>query len=178
MSGALDDIDEDEVEVVFNDEEDTLITDAPDPDDRFKDPTLVLLEDELSSGSDDLRGTRSPRLSSVERGEHFLNIENERIQRQKTLNSIAHGDWTTSEVELFNKLNLRGFEPLFHVSWLPEFNTCPTTLFTEDPTECFIGSNFQSKFRGKLPLSCPSGMTRLKSRMKAKGYSSNSNQSP
>lgn len=152
MSGALDDIDEDEVGVVFDDDEDTLVMDAPDPDDRLNDPTLVL-EDELSSDSDELGGTNSPRLTSVERGEHFLNIKNERIQRHRTLDSIAHGDWTTSEVELFNKLNLRGFEPLFPVSWLSEFNTCPTTLFTEDPAEYFIDSNFQSKFRGKFPSS-------------------------
>ena len=156
MSGALDDIDEDEVEVVFDDDEDTLVTDAPDPDNRLTDPTLVILEDELSSESDELCGTRSPRLSSVERGEHFINIENERIQRQRTLDSIAHGDWTTSEVELFNKLNLRGFEPLFHVSWLSEFSTCPATLFTEDPAECFIDSNYQSKFRGNFPPPYPS----------------------
>ncbi|KAL9114553.1 MAG: hypothetical protein Q9187_007465 [Circinaria calcarea] len=154
MSGALDDIDEDEVKVVFNDDDDTLVTDAPDPDDLMKDPTLVP-DDELSSESDDLVGTRSPRLSSVERGAHFLNIETERTQRQKALESIAHGDWTASEIELFNKLNLRGFEPLFPASWQAEFTTCPDTLFTEYATEWFISSNYQTKFRGKSVLSYP-----------------------
>ena len=56
--------------------------------------------------------------------------------------------WTRDEIDLFNVLQTRGFEPLMPSSWRLDFQTVPNILFSENDDEIFIKSLCGKDFRG------------------------------
>jgi len=60
-----------------------------------------------------------------------------------------------SEIALFQKLNMRGFEPLLPGTWKMDFKTIPGPLFTDNDEEVFIGSTSGHDFRGTLTPAHP-----------------------
>ena len=101
---------------------------------------------------DDLRGSAAPKLTRTEETEHIFDIEAEGSVRRKELKLEEHPDWSQTEVDLFNKLNMRGFEPLLPKTWQMDFKTVPEGLFSLKDEEVFINSICGKDFRGELSL--------------------------
>ena len=101
---------------------------------------------DATPGDDDVTMVGTP--SGVE-GVDYVDVDPERTRREKALDEIAHGDWTAMEVNLWTKLNIRGFEPLLPSNWQMDFPTCPNNLFTANKSRAFIHSANGNDFRGK-----------------------------
>ncbi|KAL8694836.1 MAG: hypothetical protein Q9218_000595 [Villophora microphyllina] len=58
--------------------------------------------------------------------------------------------WSKDEVWTFNKLNMRGFEPLVPETWSMEFVTLSSEIFSEDDSEWVIKAHQGNEYNGKL----------------------------
>jgi hypothetical protein len=76
-----------------------------------------------------------------------------RLQYQK---EAIGEDWLKEEIELYEKLSMRGFQPLMPRHWGMDFRTIPESLFSPDDEECVIKSISGRDFRGELPFSSSS----------------------
>ena len=94
--------------------------------------------------------SRLPTLNKTEEAEHFLNLEVEGSNIRKSLALENYPLWTTAEIDLFDKLNMRGFEPLLLQTWAIDFPTIPSALFTGDIQKAFLKAMHGSEFRGKF----------------------------
>ena len=130
---------------------DTTLVEAEDDEDEDDEPanntTLVEAEDD---DDEDEADEEAPKISQAEKGELGLNIdmEAERAQRHAAAQEVEQGDWTDAEVALFQRLSMRGFEPLLPGTWRMDFKTIPDPLFTDKDDEVFIGSINGHEFRG------------------------------
>ena len=120
-------------------------------------PGRNVTPDELSSPdspTDNFKNNRrAPKLNKTEEAEHFLNLDVESSSVRDSLALENHPLWTKAEIDLFNKLNMRGFEPLMPRTWALDFPTIPTDLFTEDAQQAFLKAVNGTDFRGR-PSSC------------------------
>ena len=91
-------------------------------------------------------------LTQEEKKEHLFSMEDERIKRQEMLKQIERADWTPEEAALFEKLTMRGFEPILPRNWMMDFKTIPEGLFTADEAEIFINAASGKDFRGTFTL--------------------------
>ena len=91
-------------------------------------------------------------LTQEEKKEHLFDMEDERIKRQEMLRQIERADWTSEEAALFEKLTMRGFEPILPRNWMMDFKTIPEALFTADEAEIFINAASGKDFRGIFTL--------------------------
>lgn len=69
-------------------------------------------------------------------------------------------DWSEDEVWVYNKLVMRGYEPIFPQSWAPDFQSFPDQLFTRNAARTFVNNLTTPVFEGKAflfagLLSCP-----------------------
>ena len=76
-------------------------------------------------------------------------MAHERAQREAAAQAVGKGDWSEAEIALFQRLSMRGFEPLLPGTWRMDFKTIPDPLFTDKDEEIFIGSTKGQDFRGK-----------------------------
>jgi hypothetical protein len=90
----------------------------------------------------------------------FLDRQTELARRQETLDRIKEGNWHEDEARLFQKLSMRGFEPLLPSHWSYDFRTCPATIFSRNEKETFINAKSGNDFRGECdkiqPMENPS----------------------
>ncbi|MCJ1369102.1 hypothetical protein MMC20_000310 [Loxospora ochrophaea] len=118
-----------------------------------EDATLIGSE---SESEDSLTGKKFPKLSKGEADAHILEralkISAEHYERLQKNDGIDRSNWTTSETALFDRLNMRGFEPLLPACWQMDFRTLPATLFTPNE-KAFIDSSHGSDFRATKALS-------------------------
>lgn len=162
---AIDDHDEDmqdSEEDVKDVEEETVEDDEyDDADDLANDTTLVAADDAADEGANDTTlvaadededeaGKKAPKISQVEQDELgvAVDMEQERAERQAAVMDVEGTDWSDAEIALFQKLNMRGFEPLLPGTWKMDFKTIPEPLFTDKDEEVFIGSTSGHDFRG------------------------------
>ena len=99
---------------------------------------------------DDLPGSDAPKLTRAEETEHIFDIEAEGHLRRREVTLEEHPDWSQTEIGLFNKLNMRGFEPLLPKTWQMDFKTVPEGLFSLKDEAVFINSISGKDFRGEL----------------------------
>ncbi|PSN62044.1 hypothetical protein BS50DRAFT_577912 [Corynespora cassiicola Philippines] len=66
----------------------------------------------------------------------------ERRRRVAQASNLRASGWSSDSVFLFQKLGMRGFEPLCLLSWLDDFETLPSNLFTENMEKAFIKPYF------------------------------------
>lgn len=108
----------------------------------------TLIPDEWEANKEDDEDDYVGKLSKGERKEHLLDVEDERARRQEMLKQIERGDRTPEEIALFEKLTMRGFEPIIPSNWKMDFKTLPETMFTNDESEIFINAASGNEFRG------------------------------
>lgn len=160
MEDLEDDADEDEEDEADEDENEDAEDDA---DDLANNTTLVAAEDEADDFANDTTlvadnadeeedgaDGEAPKISQAEQGELGLDVdmERERAERQAAAKAAGKGDWTAAEIELFERLSMRGFEPLLPGTWRMDFKTIPDPLFTDNDEEVFIGPTAGHDFRG------------------------------
>ena len=68
------------------------------------------------------------------------------------LNDERMKEWSNDEVWLFEKLNMRGFEPLMEATWHMDFVTLPIKLFSHDPRDAFINAASGRDYRARKAL--------------------------
>jgi len=79
-----------------------------------------------------------------------VNRENERLKQEVQGRELREAGWTEDAVFLFQKLNLRGFEPLLPDTWVNDFDSLPVDLFTANDNKSFIRSDSGTDFRGRF----------------------------
>ena len=99
------------------------------------DTTLAIQDDGVNVEEDIL-----PAIRPEEDNDHFT-------PSSEDLRHMQH--WSKDQIWLFNKLNMRGFEPLLHETWTQDFLTLPDELFSEADSEVFIKAYRGSEYNGR-----------------------------
>ena len=74
--------------------------------------------------------------------------ETERRRRDKQGRELQAAGWSRDAIYLFQKLGMRGFEPLMPEAWAMDFVMMPSTLFTGNLEKAFIKPAYGNNFRG------------------------------
>lgn len=96
-----------------------------------------------------LNSKEESELSAEAKVHLFLDRQTELARRQETIDRKKEGNWHEDEILLFQKLSMRGFEPLLPSHWNYDFRTCPPTIFSRNEKETFINAKSGNDFRGK-----------------------------
>lgn len=75
-------------------------------------------------------------------------VETERARQEEQGFRLREAGWPEDAVFLFQKLGLRGFEPLMPQGWAKDFESLPWDLFTLNDNKAFIKPDCGSDFRG------------------------------
>jgi hypothetical protein len=78
-----------------------------------------------------------------------INIEEERSRRDQQGSELREAGWSEDAVFLFQKLGMRGFEPILPLGWIDDFETVPEDLFTGNLDKAFIKPTFGTDYNGK-----------------------------
>ena len=138
-------------------EGDTLLTDSPD------------LTGDKTGGSSGDEWDANEETMVVDDGtymEHHKKIDGEieRIRRDQQGRDLRDAGWSEDAVFLFQKLGMRGFEPLLPISWINDFETVPEDLFTEKLDKAFIKPIFGTDYSGMYTLDLGKDLTNSEQR--------------
>ncbi|KAF2473894.1 uncharacterized protein BDR25DRAFT_256894 [Lindgomyces ingoldianus] len=78
--------------------------------------------------------------------------DTERQRRDKQGRELRAVGWTEDAVFLFQKLGMRGFEPLMPKEWMNDFIMLPTNLFTPNMDKAFIKPTFGRDYHAQKAL--------------------------
>jgi len=78
-----------------------------------------------------------------------INREKERMRREVQGRELRDSGWSEDAVFLFQKLGLRGFEPLLPDDWVDDFPSLPVDLFTHNENKAFVKAESGREFRGE-----------------------------
>ncbi|CAO2654788.1 Nn.00g115210.m01.CDS01 [Neocucurbitaria sp. VM-36] len=81
------------------------------------------------------------------------NIDEERKRRDKQGRELRDAGWSEDAVFLFQKLGMRGFEPLLPIDWIDDFETLPEDLFTAKLDKAFIKPALGTDYHAQVALS-------------------------
>ncbi|KAJ4352386.1 uncharacterized protein N0V89_007734 [Didymosphaeria variabile] len=81
-----------------------------------------------------------------------VNRTKEQMRQEIQCRELRQAGWSEDSVFMFQKLNLRGFEPLLPDPWKTDFVTLPLDLFTTNDSKAFIKADGQSDFRAQHAL--------------------------
>lgn len=107
-------------------------------------------EDEVDDDVD--MEMEEPQISAEDKVTDYLARQAELEQRLKQVEVFKATGNHTDEVFLFERLSMRGFEPLLPAAWQMDFPTLPIDIFTEDAEKAFINNNCISSSRGMFPM--------------------------
>jgi len=82
-----------------------------------------------------------------------IDLEEERNRRAKQARELKEAGWSEDAVFLFQKLAMRGIEPLLPVDWLVDFATLPENLFTANIDKAFVRPVQGSYYHAQRALS-------------------------
>lgn len=85
----------------------------------------------------------------------------ERRRREKQADALRDQGWAEDAVFLYQKVAMRGFEPLMPKSWAADFVMMPDSLFTDNNDEAFIKSAHGNDFRGTRLTRTPFSVAQL-----------------
>jgi hypothetical protein len=77
-----------------------------------------------------------------------IDVDKERKRRDRQGRQLRDAGWSEDSVFLFQKLGMRGFEPLLPIDWLEDLETLPEDLFTSRLDKAFLKPAHGSGFRG------------------------------
>ena len=79
-----------------------------------------------------------------------VNYDQERQRQDQQARDLRDAGWSEDAVFLFQKLGMRGFEPLMPISWIDDLETVPADLFTENIDKAFIKPAYGTEHNGML----------------------------
>ncbi|KAF2032692.1 hypothetical protein EK21DRAFT_109759 [Setomelanomma holmii] len=82
-----------------------------------------------------------------------IDVNQERERREKQGRELRDAGWSEDAVFLFQKLGLRGFEPLLPIEWIDDLETLPEDLFTAKPDKAFLKPANGTDWRAQQALS-------------------------
>lgn len=122
-------------------EGDTLISESPgNPSEKVDGSS----EDEWNANEDTMvvdDGTYMEKRNRVD-------VDAERKKREVQARELRDAGWSEDAVFLFQKLGMRGFEPILPINWLDDFETLPEDLFTARADKVFIRPSQGSEYHG------------------------------
>lgn len=77
-----------------------------------------------------------------------INVQEERKRRDKQGRELRDAGWSEDAVFLFQKLGMRGLEPLLPIEWLNDLETLPEDLFTANVDKAFLKPAYGSGYNG------------------------------
>ncbi len=81
-----------------------------------------------------------PTAKSVSIESDIIDGEDEELGTQLDEEQEDYEGWTEDEIWISEKLNMRGFEPLLHLTWALDFPTLIPELYTTDDSKVFINA--------------------------------------
>jgi hypothetical protein len=78
-----------------------------------------------------------------------IDVDEEKKRRDRQGQELRDVGWSEDAVFLFQKLGLRGFEPILPIEWLDDLETLPEDLFTARPDKAFLRPAHGSWFHGE-----------------------------
>ena len=112
---------------------------------RSRSKAVKNYEEEYNSDDED---EPSPTATKADASSIIPSLEDERKKREEVLKQITEGGWAKGEVAVYQKLTMRGFEPLLPTLWAHDFKTIPSNLFAGSNQETVINSVSGNDFRG------------------------------
>ncbi|KAH4186557.1 hypothetical protein HBI65_210110 [Parastagonospora nodorum] len=82
-----------------------------------------------------------------------IDVDKERERRENQGRQLRAAGWSEDAVFLFQKLGMRGFEPLLPIEWIDDLETLPEDLFTARVDKAFLRPAHGSGFRAQQALS-------------------------
>jgi hypothetical protein len=70
--------------------------------------------------------------------DNSINIDEERERRERQGQELRAAGWSEDAVFLFQKLGMRGLEPVLSIEWLNDLEALPADLFTATPDRVFL----------------------------------------
>ena len=119
-----------------NFEGDTLVEDENNAQDHHSSPANLDGDTLLEPGTTQRKLTKT-----------IQNVHNQKHYNQEEEQDL--NNWGEGEVWLFEKLNMRGFEPLMDTSWYMDFITFPANLFSPIPRQIFINAVSSRDYRAR-----------------------------
>jgi hypothetical protein len=125
--------------------------------DDFEGETLVespTAQDSEQTGSSADEWNANEDTIAVDDGNYMdlsIDVDKEKKRRDKQGRELRDAGWSEDAVFLFQKLGLRGFEPILPIEWLDDLETLPEDLFTASPDRAFLkpaDRSHGSGFRG------------------------------
>jgi hypothetical protein len=132
-------------------EGDTLIGESP----SNKEEQYQKYEDDFDGSSDDEFDANADTLI-VDDGRYMVqpqkvvDVDEELLRRQLESRRMCNAGWPEDSVFLYQKLAMRGHEPLFPIDWVDDFMSFPEDLFTANVDKAFIKPAFGSTHHGIL----------------------------
>lgn len=81
-----------------------------------------------------------------------ISFDEERKRRDQQARELHEAGWSGDAVFLFQKLGMRGFEPILPIAWLNDFPSVPEDLFTEKLDKAFIKPAFGTDYGAQQAL--------------------------
>jgi hypothetical protein len=122
--------------------------------DDFEDETLVdsptaQVSEKTGSSGDEWNANEDT--IAVDDGNYLdlsVDVDQEKRRRDRQGRELRDAGWSEDAVFLFQKLGLRGFEPILPIEWLEDLETLPEDLFTARPDKAFLRPVHGSWFHG------------------------------
>ncbi|KAF1839495.1 hypothetical protein BDW02DRAFT_155077 [Decorospora gaudefroyi] len=81
-----------------------------------------------------------------------ISAEEERRRRDQQGLELREAGWSEDAIFLFQKLSMRGFEPILPLGWLRDFDTVPEDLFTANLDKAFLRPTFGTDYSAQYAL--------------------------
>ena len=129
-------------------------TSAKPTEDEFEGDTLVgspIVQASAKTGSSGDEVDANGDTTVVEDGNFMdvsIDVDKERKRRDKQGRELRDAGWSEDAVFLFQKLGMRGFEPILPIEWIDDLETLPEDLFTARLDKAFLRPAHGSGYRG------------------------------
>ncbi|KAJ8118741.1 hypothetical protein OPT61_g350 [Boeremia exigua] len=82
-----------------------------------------------------------------------LSFDERLLKNQKQRQELQGAGWPEDAIFLFQKINMRGYEPIMPIEWLDDLPSLPADLFTERVDKPFIKPALGTHYHAQLALS-------------------------
>ncbi|KAF3003801.1 hypothetical protein E8E13_010260 [Curvularia kusanoi] len=81
-----------------------------------------------------------------------ISFDERLLKQQKQRQELQAAGWSEDAIFLFQKINMRGYEPIMPIEWLDDFLSLPADLFTERADKPFIKPALGGHYHAQLAL--------------------------
>ncbi|KAH6614301.1 hypothetical protein C7974DRAFT_444324 [Boeremia exigua] len=81
-----------------------------------------------------------------------ISFDERLFKQQKQRQELQAAGWSEDAIFLFQKINMRGYEPLMPIEWVDDLTSLPADLFTERLDKPFIKPTMGSHYHAQLAL--------------------------